>query len=67
MNHRHATHIGSTASDIALLVIPTDEETIVARATHALTGAAHLPPLRSQTFYEWGNEPVTNQLNSGPI
>lgn len=36
-NDRNATRISSTASDVDGLVIPTDEESVAARATHALT------------------------------
>jgi acetate kinase len=38
-NDQNATHIGSMGSEIDVLVIPTDEEVIVAKATHALTSA----------------------------
>ena len=42
-NDRHATRIGSLSSKVDVLVIPTDEEIIVARATHALTSAKTAP------------------------
>ena len=38
-NDKNATCIGSLSSKVDVLVIPTDEEIIVARATHALTSA----------------------------
>lgn len=38
-NSRHATRIGAIGSDVDVLVIPTDEEVVIARATQALTGA----------------------------
>ncbi len=36
-NARHATHIGAPTSSVDVLVVPTDEEGIIARATCALT------------------------------
>ncbi len=44
-NDCNATNIGSVTSDIEVLVIPTDEEIIVARATSALTRALAIPVL----------------------
>ncbi|ASJ74768.1 acetate/propionate family kinase [Granulosicoccus antarcticus] len=38
-NIRNATHISSTASKIEVLVIPTDEESVIARATYRLSSA----------------------------
>ena len=35
-NNRHATRISTTASDVDVLVVPTDEETIIASATQGL-------------------------------
>lgn len=37
-NDSHATRIGSLSSTVAVLVIPTDEEAVIARATQALIG-----------------------------
>lgn len=42
-NDRHATRIRSLSSEVDVLVIPTDEEIIVAGATHALTSAKPAP------------------------
>lgn len=42
-NDRNAARIGSVSSDIDVLVLPTDEEIIVAQATHALTSAVADP------------------------
>jgi len=41
-NARHATRIGAVGLDIDVLVIPTDEEVVIARATQALTAVAPL-------------------------
>jgi acetate kinase len=39
-NDRHATRISAAASAVDVLVIPTDEEGVIARATQALTSGA---------------------------
>jgi acetate kinase len=47
-NDTNATRIGSVGSEVDVLVIPTDEEIIVARATHALTSTKpHVGRLKS--------------------
>ncbi|MGM0826209.1 MAG: acetate/propionate family kinase [Pseudomonadota bacterium] len=42
-NERDAVHISSTASSVDVLVIPTDEEIVMAGATHRLTTGVHAP------------------------
>lgn len=42
-NDKHATRISPLSSGVDVLVIPTDEEIIVSRATHALTSAKTAP------------------------
>ncbi len=42
-NESHATRIGSMRSDVDVLVIPTDEEAVIALATQALSIAAAMP------------------------